>query len=217
MTSKCIARKWKGENGESSIGSRCNRPTKIGEFCGIHGKKIKNPKICKESKCKGFNKTHEFAWEHLGRCDEVIPDFFTQPNNKLSKELQKNKLSKELPKNKLSKELPKNKLSKEKDKSSIEKNMEKSKPKPSIEKSKEILSIEKPIDEITWSSDDSWSSDDDYDLGEEKEESVKYEGVKSRDGKFYFLDKKTNIIYIDYYGKKRGGIWDEKTKMPILD
>ena len=211
MTSKCIARKWKGENGESAIGSRCNRPTKIGEFCGIHGKKIKNPKRCKESKCKGFNKTHEFAWEHLGRCDEVIPDFFTKPEKYIVKE----------PKNKSSKEEPKNKSSKEKDKSSIEKNMEKSKETLSIEKSKETpkekASIEKPIDEITWSSDDNWSSDDDYDLGEETEESVKYEGVKSRDGKFYFLDKKTNIIYIDYYGKKRGGIWDEKNKMPILD
>ncbi len=95
MSGKCIARKWKGENGKDGIGSRCNRPCKIGEFCGIHGKKIKNTKLCKEPKCSKYKQIHIYAWEHLGRCDEVIPDFFTQPKNKLSKEEPKNKLSKE--------------------------------------------------------------------------------------------------------------------------
>merc|ERR1711990_604549 len=89
MTGKCIARKWKGENGKDGIGSRCNRPCKIGEFCGIHGKKIKNPKICKEPRCSKYNHIHIYAWEHLGRCDEVTPSFFTQEKKPIDKPIAK--------------------------------------------------------------------------------------------------------------------------------
>ena len=48
-------------------------------------------------------------------------------------------------------------------------------------------------------------------------ENIRYEGVKSKDGKFYFLDKTTNIIYLDYDGKKKVGYWDESKKMPKYD
>jgi hypothetical protein len=67
----CIARIWKNKNGEA-IGSPCGKKTKLGEFCGIHGKAYPQPKVC-GGNCK---KTHIYKWEHLGRWDHKPPHWW---------------------------------------------------------------------------------------------------------------------------------------------
>jgi hypothetical protein len=59
-------------------GERCTKPVKIGEFCGIHGKKVNKGIPCKWKHCHKLGQIHD-AWEHAGRWDKPPPVY---PNDK---------------------------------------------------------------------------------------------------------------------------------------
>jgi hypothetical protein len=91
----CIGRIWnKGQ------GARCSRKCKkpFGEFCGVHGKLVKNTKPCPDKNCFSYQKSHLFAWEHLGRYDERTPDFFS---NKSCYEIKNTSKSNKIESNKI--------------------------------------------------------------------------------------------------------------------
>ena len=78
--SRCKARIW--DHPSAKIGhynTRCTRKSlKDSCFCRTHGKEIsKDKQLCMA--CYKFSKDnifHKFAWEHLGRCDELPPSFY---------------------------------------------------------------------------------------------------------------------------------------------
>lgn len=69
---QCCARVW--NNGK---GGRCSMPSTNGsEFCLKHCL-IKFPTLCQG--CVNFykeNRYHNYVWEHLGRYDDPLPEFF---------------------------------------------------------------------------------------------------------------------------------------------
>jgi hypothetical protein len=68
---RCIARKW-----NDGLGAQCTNPTKIGEFCGLHGRTLSKKKPCATPECSHYDQVHTYNWEHLGRWDQPPPLFF---------------------------------------------------------------------------------------------------------------------------------------------
>ena len=68
---QCIGRSW-----NDGMGKRCTKPSKIGEYCGFHGKEYDEPggKTCKTKACG--NDFHTHGWQHHGRWDNLPPVFY---------------------------------------------------------------------------------------------------------------------------------------------
>jgi hypothetical protein len=85
----CIARIWNKGNG-----ARCSCKTKIGDFCGRHGRLNPHKTKCPDPNCKGYNTHHTYVWEHLGRYDEEIPTFFNKKARLMNESNESNKSNK---------------------------------------------------------------------------------------------------------------------------
>lgn len=69
---QCMARTW-----NKGFGARCKYKIKTGgDFCNLHAKRAKDIGVCKEPRCKCFNKKHIYTWEHHGRWDDIPPKFY---------------------------------------------------------------------------------------------------------------------------------------------
>lgn len=73
---RCMARVWRDGEANQCMSKHCD-----GEFCSRHAKPTTTP--CKHCSKGGIEITHEFAWQHHGRFDDMsVPSHFLSVQSK---------------------------------------------------------------------------------------------------------------------------------------